>query len=72
MDCSSFNVYPVNLQYNGSFNIALPDDDVEHKFQEIDQKNAIEKMNAAIAHLKLKTLEMSEEASIARARLSSI
>ena len=71
-DCSSANVYPVNLQYKGCFNVALPDEDVEHQLKEIDQKNAAEKMDAAIAHLKLKTLEISEEIIYARTQLSSL
>ena len=72
MDCSSANVYPVNLQYNGSFNVALPDKDVEHQLKEIDQRSATEKMDAAIAHLKLKVLEISEEVIIARTELESL
>ena len=72
MKCSSVNVYPVNLQHNGSFNVVLPDEDIEHQLKEIDERNATEKMNAAISHLKLKTLEISEEVTIARCKLSTL
>ena len=54
MKCSAANVYPVKIQHNGSFNVALPDEDIEHQLKEIYERNATEKMNAAISHLKLK------------------
>ena len=72
MDCSSKNVYPVNLQYNGSFNVALPDDETDHQLKQVDQRNAAEKMDIAISHLKLKALEISEEVINARAKLEAM
>ena len=39
-DCSSSNVYPVNLVYNGNFNVALPNADILNELRDIDHRNS--------------------------------
>ena len=59
-ECEKRQLLVTNLEYNGNFNVALADKEVQDHLKDIDRKNAMEKMKIAISHLRMQIPRLNE------------
>ena len=68
-DCHMEGLRPINLEYNGNFNLAFADTSINEKLKAIDNQNIEGKMMLCINHFKLCSTYLTEELTTAKERL---
>ena len=67
--CRSQGLRPVNMEYNGHFNLAFSDYSINEKLKAVDEQNIDEKLMLCINHFKTCHAKLTEEVASAKDQL---